>query len=210
MKPAVLCINREALTKQGIPETGNHGVFPFDLSLVDENMFSFINREIVDAESGWKMQVGINVPQILIYCVIKCGDKVLSYSRGKLGGEDRLKANRSFGLGGHVDIFDVQHDGDKLYPITTLRHSCMRELQEEVGLQVSLEEVKLNKLIVDQSDSVGGVHVGLLIVVEVNSQDMLEDEREINDPKWLTLEEVKQDQEQYEGWSRITINHLLP
>ena len=45
--------------------------------------------------------------QIIPYCVFRHGDRVLHYTRGKAGGESRLHAKISVGVGGHVNPVDM-------------------------------------------------------------------------------------------------------
>lgn len=99
MKPAVLCISRNTLTTQGIPTVDAQGIYPFALDQVVEDQFHFINRAVVDSTHSQHFAIGCELPQILAYCVIKCGDEYLTYSRAK-GAESRLHGTLSLGFGG--------------------------------------------------------------------------------------------------------------
>ena len=44
--------------------------------------------------------------QLIPYVIMNCGDKFLSYVRGKRAGETRLVGNRSIGIGGHINPAD--------------------------------------------------------------------------------------------------------
>lgn len=204
MKPSVLCINRSAIVTQGIPANNAHGIYPFDLSQVAQNQYHFINRDVVDSNEKEKHLIGCALPQILGYCVIKCGNHVLTYAR-KRGAEARLHGNRSLGFGGHVDIDDYSKHQAKPY-FAALAYSIERELLEEVGLQIPISMGMCDTLIVDQSNPVGSVHVGLPILINVELRNELEiDYSEIADPQWISIQQLKEDIALYENWSQLLI-----
>lgn len=209
MKPAVLCISREELVKQGIPSDAL-GVYHFDLESVPDDSFHFINRKVVDSTvaGSFDEQVGQNFPQILGYVVLKHEDKYLSYAR-KYSGELRLLGNRSIGFGGHADIEDsrVKEDGS-INPAAVIEDSVERELREELDYNRWVSIPRKAELIVDTSNPVGKVHVGLLVMLDANPHD-LTSTKETQDLQWLTLEELQADRDLYEGWSKIVIDQLV-
>ena len=216
-KPAVLCISREALSLQGIPVSDAHGIYPFNLSQVTADQFHFINRRIVDDSYPPHFDVGCLLPQILAYCIIKCGDEILTYSRKK-GAEERLHGSLSLGFGGHVDLEDhIKGSADNmtLEPsfIQTLLYACDRELEEELNVSPDIldqyTENSFNYLIVDQTNSVGSVHVGIPLFIQSNKENVKPDPTEIHEPKWQTIAQIKEEIEFYEPWSQLVINNLL-
>lgn len=207
MKPMVLCITREALESQGIPYNSK-GIFNFDLTKVPQDDFHFINRKIVDDkhDEDWQA-IAYHLPQILPYIVITNGQgKYLSYSRN--GTEQRLHGSKSIGIGGHIDIDDLFSNYNSKHTVhMAIQVATFRELIEEVGLDKdnSYDCFKFKKLIVDTSNPVGKVHVGLfagLIYPEAVSQE------ELYNPQWLTIDELKQTIDQYENWSQLIIKDL--
>lgn len=209
MKPMVLCISRLAIEEQDIPRDAT-GLYPFDLSNVDQEDYHFINRKVVDNkdEDTYDHLIGCILPQILPYIAITDGNgKYLSYSRN--GTETRLHGSRSIGIGGHVDIYDCYNDEDNYWHNieSTLLTACRRELEEEI-LWHDYDDylaVNFNKLIVDTSNSVGKVHVGLFTtLVYPNAKP----QEELHDPQWLTIDELKANIDQYENWSKIVIKEL--
>lgn len=204
MKPSVLCINRSAIVAQGIPANNAQGIYPFDLSQVPQNQYHFINRDVVDSDEKDNHLIGCALPQILGYCIIKCGNHILTYAR-KRGAEARLYGNRSLGFGGHVDIDDYNKNQTKPY-FAALAYSIERELFEEVGLQIPISMGMCDTLIVDQSNPVGSVHVGLPILINVGLRNELEiDYSEIADPQWISIQQLKEDIALYENWSQLLI-----
>ena len=207
-KPMVLCIDRFALEEQNIPLPAN-GIYPFDLNKVDFEDFQFINRKICDDkdEHTFNHSVGYRFPQILPYIAVMDTDgKYLTYSRN--GTETRLHGSRSLGIGGHIDINDISFGGNSNFDyLGTVISGIMRELYEEINLDLTSSNTPfiLDKLIVDTTNSVGKVHVGLfttLVYPEARPQE------ELHDPQWLTVEELKANIDQYENWSKLIIGEL--
>ncbi|WP_111857817.1 hypothetical protein [Acinetobacter sp. CFCC 10889] len=211
MKPPVLCITREEFTKHGIPENNAYGVYAFDMLKVDQSQFHFLNREIADRannnDDDEYKKIGQLLPQILVYGVIKRDGKVLTYSRKK-GAESRLHGSRSIGFGGHVDITDYDYKLNNGFA-NSLAVSAERELREELNFVTAVGTSEFTSLLVDQSNPVGAVHVGIPILRKIHYLDEIKvDPEEISDPLWLSPEELIKDIEQYENWSKILINEM--
>ena len=204
MKPMVLCISRDALSEQSIPPRVQ-GIFPFNLGKLSPEDFHFINRKIVDSDKELYKNMAYYFPQILPYITVTDGEgKYLSYSRN--GTETRLHGSRSIGIGGHVDITDINENLDILELIQTATH---RELEEEINLLCDgdwlVSKTNLGKLIVDTTNPVGEVHVGLFsTLVYPHAQP----QEELHDAKWLSVEELKANIDEYENWSKLIIEGL--
>ena len=201
MKPAVLCVTRDLLPK-------GEGLIPFSINSIPNNHFHFINRSVADikAEENENLfHVAKNLPQILGYVVIKCGEEYLTYSRKK-GAEARLHGSLSIGFGGHVDITDFGAEGYK----GALISSTERELKEELNLEVILSEDSFKNLLVDLKNSVGEVHVGLPLIIEIDDKDFITtDLNEISSPLWVLKEDLVKDVNQFENWSQILIESFI-
>lgn len=208
MKPKVLCIDREALQQQDIPHHTS-GIFPFNLNNVSLEDFHFLNRKLVDSKDNKVYQdIGYLLPQILPYITIMDLDgNYLTYSRN--GTETRLHGSRSLGIGGHIDIDDM-YDNEVLVVnsiLETIAQSTFRELQEEVDISAAIDINLLNRIIVDTTNSVGGVHVGLTTALIVD-RDTIQPQEELHDPQWLSVEELKANIDEYENWSKLIIEGL--
>ena len=205
----VLCISRDALTEQSIPPSVQ-GIFPFNLDKVSSEDFHFINRKIVDSDKELYKNMAYYFPQILPYIAVTDGEgKYLSYSRN--GTETRLHGSRSIGIGGHIDVVDMYDpDYELLNNIKeTIIQATIRELEEEINLLCDgdwlVSKTNLGKLIVDTTNSVGEVHVGLfskLVYPHAQPQE------ELHDAKWLTVDELKASIDEYENWSKLIIEGL--
>lgn len=202
-------MDRFALEEQNIPLEGN-GIFPFDLNKVNTEDFQFINRKICDDknEHSFNHSVGYRFPQILPYiAVMDTEGKYLTYSRN--GTETRLHGSRSLGIGGHIDIYDFYDQNFDLSnnPIKAITQATHRELIEEIDTSAMLDTALLSRIIVDTTNSVGKVHVGLTTTIIVE-QDSIHPQEELHDPQWLSVEELKATIDQYENWSKLIIKEL--
>lgn len=203
----VLCISRDALTEQSIPPSVQ-GIFPFNLDKVNPEDFHFINRKIVDSDKELYKNMAYYFPQILPYIAVTDGEgKYLTYSRN--GTETRLHGSRSLGIGGHIDIYDFYDEDYQLFnsPIETIAQATHRELQEEVNVSAMFDMGLLSRIIVDTTNSVGKVHVGLTTTI-IAEQDSIQPQEELHDPQWLSVEELKANIDQYENWSKLIIGEL--
>lgn len=72
--------------------------------------------------------------QILPYILIECNGKLFTYQRSKGIGEERLLGKVSVGLGGHIDLADIEYCGDSgaLEWDDTYSLALVRELMEEI------------------------------------------------------------------------------
>ena len=207
MKPKVLCISRDALTEQSIPPSVQ-GIFPFNLDKVSPEDFHFINRKIVDSDKELYKNMAYYFPQILPYIAVTDGEgKYLSYSRN--GTETRLHGSRSIGIGGHIDIFDFYDQDCDLFNnlIETITQATHRELKEEIDVSAMFDATLLSHIIVDTTNPVGCVHVGLTTTL-IAEQRGIHPQEELHDAKWVTVEELKASIDEYENWSKLIIEGL--
>ena len=202
MKKNVLCVDRHSA---GIPSTT--GIHSYDFSQVQEDDFLFVNRKIVDGKEPENVELGSMFPQVLPYVTIHCGDHVLIYSRAK-GTEERLHGSLSLGFGGHIDIDDFHADHGYKDCIKT---GVVREIQEELKLNISGQVYikDFTQVIVDNTNQVGQVHLGLPLALEVASHEAVEpDLNEIHQPKWVDIQWLKDNAHLSENWSKMLIEKL--
>jgi predicted NUDIX family phosphoesterase len=91
--------------------------------LLDPSNHFFIDRAAAEEDPTHK--------QIIPYCVFRCGDRILHYTRGKAGGESRLHAKISVGVGGHVNPVDM---GEGRTGADAYHAAVTREIEEELSL----------------------------------------------------------------------------
>lgn len=202
IKEPVLCISQEALAEQRIPTTGM-GILAFDWDKVDLDHIALLSRSVCDNPKH--KSVGEYFPQIIPYIVVRNQEgKILTYSRGK-GTEDRLHAFRSIGFGGHIDFVDVFNHPSNL--ISAIQVGADREIAEELGADSNItNNIKPDNIIIDYTNDVGKVHVGVLF--DITLDEVNTDTYEISDAMWLSLDEIKQSSSKYENWSRLVINYI--
>lgn len=163
------------------------------------------------------------LPYSVLVKVVDGAVKVFVYERGKKGeGEVRLAGKKSIGIGGHVDATDVQfgQQGQDWVnqPIltNTFWQNRQREYAEEVGVQFPTPNGTTDEkthgveagFIIDNSDAVGRVHLGLpgFIILPNDAQvDMIEPA--LRTTGFVDLDELiaNIDEYDFENWSRILL-----
>ena len=135
-------------------------------------------------------------------------DRVFCYCRGKGGAEARLQGALSIGLGGHVD----EQKPPELDLERWLKLEALRELEEEVGLTSAMsDDIDFCALLVDPTDGVGRVHMGLLAILPVARRDLGAAELGvIEGGQWLSLPELcaAETFDRMEGYSKAAIRYM--
>ena len=90
-------------------------------TLLDPANNFFMDREAAEEDPSHK--------QLIPYALFRHGDRYLHYVRGKSGGESRLHALGSLGIGGHINPVDERTD-----PLgkATYLAGVEREIEEEL------------------------------------------------------------------------------
>lgn len=125
--------------------------------LLDPENHFFMDRAEAEADPTHK--------QLIPYCLIRCGSSILNYTRGKSGGEDRLHALRSVGVGGHINPVDT---GNGRTGKDAYFAAVERELQEELVFD-SAHTNRIAGLLNDDSNEVGRVHLGIVHVIDLEN-----------------------------------------
>ena len=189
----VLVISREILNSLGSFQ-GFCGKESIDLSVIlDRRNQMFVLRE--DAEEDTSLK------QLIPYCILTYNGKYLRYTRGSSGGEGRLHAKTSLGIGGHINPIDEVADKD------VYTAGLLREIQEELVLEGKTKITTLG-VINDDSNSVGEVHLGVVHLIELDNDNVSANEDCMCDLKFLTKEELLEEEASLESWSSIVLNEL--
>lgn len=152
--------------------------------------------------------------QILPYvCVATKDDEVtkfMTYRRNKGVGESRLAGKVSIGFGGHIDLADVAHDNSVIDLFQTIGANASRELAEELRFEGFGEgdEIAMfdNGLILDHSNEVGRVHVGVALTALVpTGAQVFSNEAELELIGWHTASELLKSDFNLEPWSRFML-----
>jgi predicted NUDIX family phosphoesterase len=142
--------------------------------------------------------------QIIPYVVLVHGGRVLHYVRGKKAGEQRLVAKGSIGIGGHMN----DHD-EGLFALD--RDAYNAGVQREVGEELRLGARYTNRvmaLLNDDSNEVGKVHLGVVHVFELESEEVAKGEAMITDLQFLDREQLQARRDGMETWSQICFDRL--
>ena len=158
---------------------------------------SFTDRDAAENNPALK--------QLIVYALVTQGGKVLCYKRGKVGGEPRLHAKRSVGVGGHINPGDWRVDdvtGD------SFEGALRREIYEEIGMTDDcVDHVEFLGFVNEDTTDVGRVHLGLVYLVDLKAGEDFAFEQALVDPQWLTREEL-QERDDLELWSSLVRDGL--
>ena len=138
--------------------------------------------------------------QIIPYMVFKHGDRYFLMQRSGKASETRLQSQYTFGIGGHVRAEDLQEG-------STLFDWARREFHEEVTYNGNLTITSLGMLN-DDSNEVGKVHIGLVLLLEGDS-DQINVREELQGGELLSLEECAAYADHMETWSRFIFDALI-
>jgi predicted NUDIX family phosphoesterase len=161
--------------------------------LLDPHHFRWLPRTAAEADPTHK--------QLIPYVVLRWGEQVFHYLRGKGGNEARLRALRSIGVGGHVSSDDV------VTAAVPYREAMLREVAEEVYLETAYTERCIG-LINDDANAVGQVHLGIVHVFELAEPRVRRREEVLTEDGFAPLAELRGRREEFETWSRFVLDAL--
>jgi predicted NUDIX family phosphoesterase len=194
----VLVVPRSLLEETGIFEgIRTDGIESVIERLLDPANHFFMDRAEAEDDPSHK--------QIIPYCVIRCGTRILNYTRGKAGGETRPHALRSVGVGGHINPVDT--GGGKTGP-EAYQAAVERELEEELVFEVPHTN-RIIALLNDDSNPVGQVHLGVVHLIEIEDDAVHSNEDALADLNFTELAELNGPMfERLETWSQHCVRHL--
>ena len=156
----------------------------------------FIHRELAEDDPSHK--------QIIPYAIFKHGDKFLRYLRGKKSGEQRLASKSSIGIGGHINQDDF--NSSSLEKDTYLT-GIEREINEELIINCDYNNLPI-ALINDDSNDVGQVHLGVVHLFDLESDQVDAGEANIENLEFLSSDDLLREKDNLESWSQICVDHL--
>jgi len=166
-------------------------------TLLDPSNNFFMDREAAEDDPGFK--------QIIPYSIFRFGNHYLHYVRGKSGGESRLHAQGSLGIGGHINPVDERSD-----PLghATYIAGVAREIDEEIALPARPQQ-RIVALLNDDSNPVGRVHLGVVHLFELESMEAQAREDALCDLQFKSAEELQGPfYDLLESWSRFCVDAL--
>ena len=165
--------------------------------LLDPVNHFFMDRDAAEMDPSHK--------QLIPYCVFRCGERILHYTRGKAGGESRLHARISVGVGGHVNPVDTC--GGKTGP-AAYHAAVSREIDEELELWQDHPH-RIIALLNDDSNAVGQVHLGIVHLIDLESDAVTSREDALAELGFSALADLNGPMfDRLETWSQFCIRHL--
>ena len=196
----VLVVPTQLFHDIGYIQGFTHDVEKYLDRLLDAKNTSYRPRPDMEEDPSFK--------QLIPYVIFRHTDhdgtvRILHYARGSGGGESRLHAKLSIGIGGHISSTDA--DTSTAHPYQS---GMQRELEEEIQIDTAYT-MSLVGLINDDDTEVGKVHLGIVHLCDVDSMAIQSNEIEIEDTSFLTLSELESNLDRFETWSQICIRALF-
>jgi predicted NUDIX family phosphoesterase len=162
---------------------------------------SFRRRGDVEKDPTYK--------QIIPYLIVSKGDgRILTYKRGKSGGEARLHDLYTFGVGGHINSKDAE--GTDFDHIDLIYFQAIhRELTEEIGLGLGhFKTFKHIGWISLDATEVDKVHLGKIYYLRIGNMfiDQIKPEDCLNEISWKQLDDLEG--LNMEDWSKYILTEL--
>lgn len=192
----VLTVPRSLLDELGAFQGIQLKVKSYLQHILDTRHTRFLPRSQAEEDPRFK--------QIIPYVLIKRGESLLHYVRGKGSGEKRLVAKGSIGIGGHINPVDESlfSVGREFY-----ESAVERELHEELKMNGTFHH-QISALLNDDSTPVGQVHLGIVHLCELSQENVSKGEACITGLQFLTLEELRSRREHLETWSQLCLDHF--
>jgi predicted NUDIX family phosphoesterase len=143
--------------------------------------------------------------QVIPYVLVRKGNTLLHYVRGKGSGETRLVAKGSIGIGGHINHRDEDLFGTGL---DFYAEAVQRELHEELRMGGRFR-TRVVALINDDSTPVGQVHFGVVHLCDLGDENVARGEACITDLRFCTRDELRARRGQMENWSQLCVDWVL-
>jgi predicted NUDIX family phosphoesterase len=145
--------------------------------------------------------------QLIPYVLIRCGNKYLTYVRGKRAGETRLVGNRSMGIGGHINPVDNEVPLFGIDYREIYENAVQREVDEEINIEGSRSD-RIVALLNDDTNEVGAVHLGVVHVLTLENENVTRNEQMITQLEFMTLEQLHAVRDEMETWSQLCLDGL--
>lgn len=196
----VLVVERAVLEEEGMFDGVCFDVERYVRKMLTRGVPRYVDRGPAEENPTLK--------QLIPYVIMRCGDRVLSYVRGKRGGETRLIGRRSIGIGGHINPVD---DAAPLFETDDLTEvyfaAVRREVEEEVDVACNFTD-RIVGLINDDSTEVGRVHLGVVHLWDLETESVTKREQMMTQLAFMTRDELQAERETLETWSQLCLDHL--
>ena len=195
----VLVVERKVIEEIGMFQGLAFEVDRYLSSIFVQGVPRFMPRSQAEHDPSYK--------QIIPYVMMLHDGKVLSYVRGRRAGESRLVGNRSIGIGGHINPIDADNSPLFAYLYDNYLTAVQREVAEEVSVQTAYTD-RVVALLNDDSNEVGGVHLGIVHCWNLHEPNVSKREQMITQMTFMSPEELEQVRETLETWSQKCLDGL--
>lgn len=202
----VLVIKRKVLEEYGLFNGVKDKHFQKQLSfLLDSSNTFFVPRIQAETDTDHK--------QILSYVIVEKNNKLIRFVRGVYtNAHSMLRGSLCIGFGGHVQSSDFNLF-QAAYNDNGYMNSVKRELLEELKIPefaINLKTFKIIGILNDDSSEIGKSHIAIihkLNLDKVRFADVkkLRGEKSINQLNLIPINELGDDFEKYEYWSKLCI-----
>lgn len=148
--------------------------------------------------------------QLIPYVILKHEDRYFAYKRLSGSGEQRLVDSVSIGVGGHMNFRSENGSFESLLEL--ISNEALREINEEliIGKDVEVNIDPTNfRILNDDLNEVGQVHLGLILFVELTSDDVLVRETDSLEGEFVSKEWLIENIDTLESWSQIYVESDL-
>ncbi len=208
-KENVLVIKASLLQGQGLFNGVKSKNFHKYLKLIfDKKSTFFLPRLKAEKDTDHK--------QILSYILVEKNNRLLRFVRGVYtNAHSMLRGSLCIGFGGHVQDYDLDLF-ETLYNDNGYFNSVKRELLEELKIPESCitpETLKVIGVLNDDSSEVGKSHFAIIHKLDLNNLRIkdtkkLKGEKSINQLTFVPINELGDDFEKYEYWSKLCIKEF--
>lgn len=186
----ILVVERDNLFRNTPAWSGLQEVdFDYYIQVINEKK-QFLPRSLMETDFGYK--------QIIPYLIFTHENKYFLMQRRATASETRLANKLTLGIGGHIRQEDMTDD--------SLFTWALREFHEEVNYAGNLS-VKPLGILNDDSNDVGKVHIGFVLLLQGDSAD-ISIKSELKSGALLSLSECLEQRESMESWSKFVIDFL--
>jgi predicted NUDIX family phosphoesterase len=194
----ILVISRQLFDELGAFQGIKTDVDGYLEAILDPANNFFMDRGKAEDDPSFK--------QIIPYALFHHNGKYLHYTRGKSGGESRLHAQGSVGVGGHINPVDER--ADPLGKATYLA-GVEREIDEELNITGGHQN-RIVGLLNDDSNDVGKVHLGVVHIFDLESEDVTSAEDALANLAFQSSDDLTGKLHgSLETWSRFCIDELI-
>lgn len=195
----ILVVTRALFDSLGDFQGINTEVDQYLPSLLNPENNFFMDRGAAEDDPSHK--------QLIPYCIFRIkdetGTRYLHYTRGKSGGESRLHAQVSVGIGGHINPIDQREDH---LGMQTYMAGVEREIDEELNITGGHTN-QIVALLNDDSNPVGQVHLGVVHMIDLENDGVHANEDAIANLALTTLEDLRGDlYDRLETWTRCCVD----